>query len=246
MTRSFSVASVVSIALLTFVGGAGCGVSAEAEPAGLEPIATSQAALETGFGTWSETWFNGTKTVPLDWSANNPVTGADTCWLTGVYGGLVGPTVGNTAAEAGVWLNKSTNQWQIQINHGTGTGLRVDVACVNRNTNRGQIGWTDGNGSVFQFPSPPNARNVTSSETQCFLQDIQAKGGLIGNFNGTDTGGWLAFNPAINGKPAFWTLAGNDFPQEDPNWGLGLTAICLDIPSTWTGTGGWGQGKGGA
>jgi hypothetical protein len=237
-TRS---ASIASIALLAFVGGTGCVASAE----GLEPIGTSQEALLTGFGQWEVLWEpapNTTTSFPLNWSQNNPVTGADTCWLSGVYGGLVNNPTGSAAGEAAVMLNN--NQWDIVINPGTGTGLMVDVVCVNRNTSRQTFSWVDQSGG-FPFPNPPSIHNSNSSNTQCYLQYIKSKSGLVGTYDGNTTGAWLSFVPGSGGTPAQWILNGMDAPQQDFAWGLNVGAICVDIPTTWTGTGSWGQGDGG-
>jgi hypothetical protein len=244
MKKSFSVASVASIALLMLVGAAGCGASAEAEPAGLQPIGVSQSALGTGFGHWSKTLYSAAENFPIEWSPGVPVTGADVCFLTGVYGGLVDQPVGTDFAEAAVGLNSSTNQWQIEYKPGTGTGLRIDVACVDRNTNKAQFTWTDYTGQIGR-PNGPSVMNAASSDTQCFIQSIMSKSGLVGEYNGSSTGVGLVFYPATSDTPAQWYMYGNTFPQEDFDWGLRVGAICVDIPNVWTGTGGFGQVAGG-
>lgn len=226
---------IVWAALLGFVPlGTGCMATsadpgADSEPSASEPVAATQEALTT-FGTWSFT-----STSPVAISLTGPTATGDTCFLTGIYGALKGPNLGETgAAFVNVAPDPATNKQIVKINPGSGSGgLRVDGVCINVATNRTIHSLT--------FPDPgfgstgwpiPNANN------HCGISGVSAMAGFIGVTNGQTTG------VSIAKSGPNWALSGILNMQQDGFSAGSVNVTCVDVSTTASGSASWGVGTG--
>ena len=156
---------------------------------------------------------------------------SETCFLVGVEGSLRGgnTSLDNTKAWAQVYI--SDGKWWISTRAGHGSGVKATVKCVFHTGNRKFLYW-DGKGNSGNNYQPDSFVPL-SPNRHCFLTGVTATTGFTGKYNGQAT------FVRVRKTGTDWRLTGYLEPRQDGKSGGSATAVCVDIPSKWSGPGTW-------